>query len=232
MADIDFNKLKNEARVEDEKRQRKLQAQAVDDPFIAEMKASEAKGDLPDVRVRPGSSRETHVVSSPVGGETPAQAHESWGKKGDAAKAAQEAAFFGPDTDLYLRKGALNKDHDEEGWGAETKKGWLVQGLDDLGLVNLKTHGAHFSSNVPDIGGASRLLERIVTGHVQLRDPDAQRAAEALYKRMNTDLGTRAWSGQLRSGELADHMGEDSAESQADVAKEFPLKGRVGGESR
>ena len=33
-------------------RKRKLQPQAVDDPFIAEMKAAEAKGDLPPARGR------------------------------------------------------------------------------------------------------------------------------------------------------------------------------------
>lgn len=52
---------------------RKLQAQALDDPFIAEMKAAEAKGDLPPAEVRHDHMERTEIVGGEEGGETPTQ---------------------------------------------------------------------------------------------------------------------------------------------------------------
>ena len=56
---------------------RKLQTQAFDDPFMAEMKAAEEKGDLPPARVRFDYTGSRHPVAEIVqgekGGETPTQ---------------------------------------------------------------------------------------------------------------------------------------------------------------
>ena len=63
---------------------RKLQTQAFDDPFMAEMKAAEEKGDLPPARVRVDRYPKAEIVSSEVGGETPLEASRTRDKMIDA----------------------------------------------------------------------------------------------------------------------------------------------------
>ena len=54
-------------------KKRKLQTQAFDDPFMAEMKAAEEKGDLPPARVRVPQYLGAEIVQGEKGGETPTQ---------------------------------------------------------------------------------------------------------------------------------------------------------------
>ena len=72
-------------------KKRKLQTQAFDDSFMAEMQAAEEKGDLPPARVRVDRYPGAEIVSSEVGGETPLEASRTRDKMIDARTSSIDA---------------------------------------------------------------------------------------------------------------------------------------------
>ena len=174
-----------------EAQKRKLQPQAFD-PFMAEMKAAEASGDLPPATVYVGPSG-PEIISDPAGGgHTPSEAMKTLEGRRRKSWLATERAYQ-PD---YI-----------EGRSAG-EPSWLVKGLREVGLLGLDEDiSDHYGDN--NWFTSMNNLEKVGFGELRHKDPKKQVAALALWQRFKNDPAY-------------DYYGYESGAELERVEEEFP----------